>query len=76
MVNKQTTFGTNLKRGLEGFLVSVMTTFVLGVLIWLVRWIIKVQEMPSVGILMGMIVIFLYFELWGYFAYIFWKWKA
>lgn len=74
MKKKQTSFGKNLVRGLKGFAISVVTSLIMIVAYLLVKFLMSIGLLPF-GIVIGILLLVLYFYFWGCLAYKFFKWK-
>lgn len=71
---KQKGFVPNLIRGLKGFVTGLVAGIIMFVGVWLSRYLVQ-SEMTGVGVIIGLVVLLIYFVVWGWLANTFWKWK-
>ena len=65
----------NVVVSIEALGVSVVTSLVVGLLVFATRYFHKTLEMPVVALASGLVTLGLYLLTWGFFARKFWGWK-
>lgn len=58
----------NLILGFKILLASIVAMITVGIILWLARWLIAMQEMLALGVVIAILGFFLYYNTLGYWA--------
>ena len=61
--------------GFKSLLIGIITGIIMIIPFWLSKWIITSKLLLVAGAAFLIVLIFLYFHIWGYLANRFWRWE-